>query len=436
MSGRKDGQVRCRYTLEFKLEAVYCAFSFFMLVTTLGQARVRILQPAFTPAKRYVMSRVRSIALGFLASLSAGYSVADTCWIETASIFNTLPGYTSPAVFLEPMGIEAAVEESGERWLKHDEGFRIQRLITAFVNPRMNEVWDRFPDFRGRPLQISSRYFCVSDKADLLSRRARLVTAAGRMTLMGDWTKALNASAIASPSSSNKTAGDATGAASGNLSKDEIAQANYERLKLERDKPGSIEARDAAARYQALLGKQKFTAEDVAMANYERLKTQRDNPGSKEAREAAARYNAMRGQQTKDRDGPTVSKDELAMANYERLRLAREKPGSAEAKVAESGYLALLKASQAQDKPARMRGPVLTRVGPDKPSAEAIAARKKADASGPSQPAAQSHSSQPGSSSPGSVPRTILCFKGTVPPPGYRCGTNKGSDAPGKGMSR
>lgn len=249
--------------------------------------------------------------------------------------------------------------------------------------------------------------------------------------LRDDWSKLPGSVAV-----QGDTSNPSPSAASRNLSKDEIAQANYERLKLERDKPGSMEARDAAARYQALLGKQKFTAEDVAMANYERLKAQRDNPGSKEAREAAARYNAMRGQQTKDRDGPTVSKDELAMANYERLRLAREKPGSAEAKVAEGGYQALLKASQAQDKPARVRGPVLTRVEPKQPSAEEIAARKKADASGPSKPAAQSHSSQSGSSSPGSGVQTIICFRDTVPGPNQRCGTNKGSDAPGKGMSR
>ncbi len=104
-----------------------------------------------------------------------------------------------------------------------------------------------------------------------------------------------------------------------------------------------------------------------------------------------------------------------------------------------SAYLAkgVAAAGADQDKPARVRGPVLTRVEPKQPSAEEIAARKKADASGPSKPAARSQSSQPSSSSSSSPPvRTILCFEGTVPPPGYRCGTNKGSDAPGKGISR
>ena len=340
---------------------------------------------------------------------------------------------------LEPMKFEvdySAVNRDGVPHLSESGYIKATQMVKAYVQSKATQMQRILPTAKKITGFVNQE--CHPTLASALASLEKSAyndkyTRAGPFyaILRDDWSKLPGSVAVQSA-----TSNPSPGAASGNLSKDEIAQANYDRLKLERDKPGSMEARDAAARYQALLGKQKFTAEDVAMANYERLKTQRDNPGSKEAREAAARYNAMRGQQAGGRNGPTVSKDELAMANYERLRLAREKPGSAEAKVAESGYLALLKASQAQDKPARMRGPVLTRVGPDKPSAAEIAARKKADASGPSKPAAQSHSSQTGSSSPGSVPRTILCFKGTVPPPGYRCGTNKGSDAPGKGMSR
>lgn len=194
--------------------------------------------------------------------------------------------------------------------------------------------------------------------------------------------------------------------AAGKPAKDPIAQADDERLKLEREKPGSREARGAAAKYYGLLAKQKATPEDLARADYERLKAERDNPGSKEAWDAEARYTAMRGQKVELGSRSRVSKGELAAANYERLRLARYKPDSAEAKAAESSYQALLKASEAQAMPStsgravgrplapldedsaeamprtpgRIVGPVLTRVEQKKPSADEVAAQKQREA--------------------------------------------------------
>ena len=316
------------------------------------------------------MSRVRSIALGFLVSLSAGYSVADTCWIETVSYFNTMPGDPSPIVLLEPMGIEVAVDESGDRYVRHDEGFRIQRLITAFVTPRMNEVWDRFPRFRGSPLKIASRYYCISDEAELLSRRARWTDPMSmRVTLSGDWTKALNAPATAAVSPARFYL--------------RLTQPLYElddkRVELNKSAPGSAEARKAGAEYAALQ------AAAMSKMNEFRLQLEKSSPDSKDARIAGIYYREMLLEASKIEWGtkPAISKDVVAAAEKEWQARVRE---NEDPMPSERLYRALAKVADAtkQDKGNKLTDgsnrPVLTRVEAKQPSAEDIAAREKAQA--------------------------------------------------------
>lgn len=133
-----------------------------------------------------------------------------------------------------------------------------------------------------------------------------------------------------------------------------------------------------------------------------------------------------------------VTQDDISKARAEWQQAKREFPTSDHAKNMGNDFNYLVEIKKEQDKARGSNSvesdPTLTRYYREPKSS--------ADASGPGKPAARSVSSQPGStsssSSPsGSAPREILCFVGTVPPPGYRCSANKKrSDAPANSISR
>lgn len=224
-----------------------------------------------------------------------------------------------------------------------------------------------------------------------------------------------------------------------------ICVGDSSKLATTQSSPAKVSSTQSSARPvedvgQSARGAPPLAPKDaLATANYDRLKLERSEPNSLAARRAGVEYRdrLLTSIQSGAMPDLKVTQNDVSDALTEWQRAKREFPTSDHTKRLKKDYDYLVKIKGDQDKAARIRGPVLTRVGPEKPSAEAIAARKKADASGPSKPAAQSQSSQPGSSSAGSAPREILCFVGTVPPPGYRCSANKKrSDAPANSISR